>query len=270
LSSLFGFSNKLKKIRAFALPVCFILFFTPPCQASAPFAVVINEIAWMGTKLQEIEQKNWWRYEWFELYNNTDSPIVLDGWNLELYRSDLDWKLELKGTIQPKKYFLVVSSDKISSVFDQNYSNLAGKFVNEGQKVLLRDSSGLIADELDCSGGWFAGNNEEKLTMERIDSLSPGNNKDNWAQSKNQNGTPGSKNNPMEISELEEKTEKATSAVTSSVNTSFAQKNEPAPKNSSLKENNHLAAILAAVFLAIFSGIAILLLKKLQQNKKLL
>jgi hypothetical protein len=224
----------------------------------------------MGTKVQGTEQKNWWRYEWFELYNNTDSPIVLDGWSLELYRSDLDWKLALKGAIQPKKYFLIVSSDKISTIFDQNYSNLAGKFVNGGQRVLLRDSSGLTADELDCSGGWFAGNNEEKLTMERIDTLSPGNNKDNWAQSKNQNGTPGAKNNPMEISESEEKAEKATSTATSSTNTSFAQKNEPAPKNSALKENKSFFTVLAAIFLAISSGITILLLKKLQQNKKLL
>ena len=30
-------------------------------------SVVINEIAWMGTPVEGVESKQWWRYEWFTL-----------------------------------------------------------------------------------------------------------------------------------------------------------------------------------------------------------
>ena len=46
--------------------------------------VVINEIAWMGTEIEGVESKNWWRYEWLELYNNTNQDIDLEGWINEL------------------------------------------------------------------------------------------------------------------------------------------------------------------------------------------
>jgi len=29
--------------------------------------VVINEIAWMGTPVEGIDGKQWWRHEWIEL-----------------------------------------------------------------------------------------------------------------------------------------------------------------------------------------------------------
>ena len=38
--------------------------------------IVINEIAWMGTTEQ-------WQNEWIELYNPTDSPILLNSWILK-------------------------------------------------------------------------------------------------------------------------------------------------------------------------------------------
>ena len=43
-----------------------LIFLTLPSLvlAANPLSVVINEIAWMGTKIDGIESKNWWRYEW--------------------------------------------------------------------------------------------------------------------------------------------------------------------------------------------------------------
>ena len=29
--------------------------------------VIVNEIAWMGTPVEGVEAKQWWRYEWFIL-----------------------------------------------------------------------------------------------------------------------------------------------------------------------------------------------------------
>jgi hypothetical protein len=108
--------------------------------------VVIHEIAWMGTEVEGVESKNWWRYEWLELYNNTSQDIPLKGWKVELYQAELDWALELEEEIPSKDFFLIVSSDKITSDFNLNYSNLGGKFTNSGQKVVLKDNIGNIID----------------------------------------------------------------------------------------------------------------------------
>jgi len=158
--------------------------------ASAP-EIIINEIAWMGTQVEGIESKNWWRYEWLELYNNTEKVISLNNWKIELYRDEFDWSLNLNGAINPNDYFLIVSSDKISPNYDLNYSNLGGKFNNSGQKVILKDELGNIIDSLDCFsyGKWFAGDNSTKQTMERIDSLLILN-INNWQTSQNPGGTP--------------------------------------------------------------------------------
>jgi len=174
-----------------------ILFFMPSfVLAVNPLNVVINEIAWMGTELAEIEPKNWWRYEWLELYNNTNNPIFLDSWKIELYRTDLDWSLELSGSIPAQGYFLIVASDKISPNYDLNYSNLGGKFINGGQKVLLKDDLGNIIDSFDCFsyGKWFAGDNVTKQTMERKSGVRPGSDPTNWGTSRNPGGTPKVKN----------------------------------------------------------------------------
>jgi hypothetical protein len=195
LSSLpLSYGGRLKII----VPFLILFIFNPVngfAQATAaPLDVVINEIAWMGTEINGVESKNWWRYEWFELYNNTNQNISLDGWKAELYRTNLDWLLELRGTIPAYGYFLVVSSDKISSNYDQNYSNLGGKFNNSGQKILLKDNYNQVIDEINCSSGWFAGDNSTKQTMERKDSQIPGNNSTNWTTSQNPGGTPKTPN----------------------------------------------------------------------------
>ncbi len=158
--------------------------------------IVISEIAWMGTKIEGIESRDWWRYEWLELYNNTSQAIPLEGWKIELYQAELDWALELEGKIPSEDFFLIVSSDKITSDFNLNYSNLGGKFKNSGQKAVLKDSSGNIVDYLDCFsyGEWFAGINETKETMERKNPLLSGNDLENWADSQNPGGTPKSQN----------------------------------------------------------------------------
>jgi hypothetical protein len=45
-------------------------------SAQAPLDVVINEVAWSGTACSTYD-------EWIELYNNTGSPIDLNGWTLQ-------------------------------------------------------------------------------------------------------------------------------------------------------------------------------------------
>lgn len=47
-----------------------------PINAANSLDVVINEIAWMGTEIS-------YNDEWIELYNNSNSPINLEGWILK-------------------------------------------------------------------------------------------------------------------------------------------------------------------------------------------
>src|SRR3989344_2551868 len=171
-----------------------VLFFGFPflnARAQNPFGVIINEVAWMGTSIAGVESKNWWRYEWLELYNQKDESISLVGWKIELWRETLDWSLELKGIIPAKSYFLIVASDKAFENYDLNYSNLGGKLNNSGQRVVLKDGLGNITDSLDCFAykKWFAGNNETKQTMERINPAVSGNNPSNWQASRDSGGT---------------------------------------------------------------------------------
>ena len=177
-------------ILAELLPANFVFGAEPLAE---PASIVINEIAWMGSKVDGIESKNWWRYEWIELYNNTEQKIYLDGWKIELYKDKLDYTIDLSESIKPKNYFLIVSSDKIAD-YNLNYSNLTGKFVNKGQKILLKNPQGKIMDEINCLSGWFSGDNKTKQTMERIDVALSGNNASNWQTSQNPAGTPKSKN----------------------------------------------------------------------------
>ena len=233
--------NNLSRVSVFlACSAMFSLFSIKTLADSYPSAV-INEIAWMGTKISDVESKNWWRYEWFELYNNTSQPISIDNWTFELYRQEMDWSLPLHGTIQPNNYFLVVSSDKISPDYDLNYSNLAGKFVNSGQKLILKDGTGNIVDSVDCftPQKWFAGDNNTKQTMERINSQAESNNFQNWAISKNSGGTPRlinsatpQKNEPAEI----EKPTPTNGPVSIYPSNIFINEILPSPKGTDEKE----------------------------------
>ncbi len=192
--------NRVFYFGSICLTFGLFLFLPRISNAINSLDVVISEIAWMGQRVENIEPRNWWRYEWLELYNNTQNPISLNGWKLELYRAELDWSLELNGSILPQNYFFIVASDKIFPIYDLNYSNLGGKFNNSGQGVVLKDGSGNIVDTIDCfaPGKWFAGDNTSKQTMERKDLLVSGNNSNNWGSSQNPGGTPRSKNSIFE------------------------------------------------------------------------
>ena len=157
-----------------------ILFFTTPLLVTAQF--VINEIAWMGTPVECVDTKQYLRYEWVDLYNSTNESISVNGWILQA----ADFQIPLEGTIPAQEYFLVGASSKIPNV-DVNYAILAGKFANAGQKILLKDATGVIIDEVDARGGWQAGDNTEKLTMEKRMS-------GEWASSLRVGGTPRATN----------------------------------------------------------------------------
>lgn len=147
----------------------------------------ISEIAWMGTSLSSAD-------EWIELYNAGDDPLSLEGWYLQLGES----KIFLEGTILPHSFYLLERTDEDTlpeAAADQIYK---GSLKNNGTKMQIFDPLSGLVEEIDCSGGWFAGNNEGKLTMERKDYSASPNIPGSWQSSRDQGGTPKDKNSKQE------------------------------------------------------------------------
>jgi hypothetical protein len=120
--------------------------------------VLINEIAWMGTT-------NSANAEWMELYNNGTDSVPLDGWSLSA--ADGSPNIQLSGTISPQGYYLLerTSDDTVPGITaDQIYSGSLG---NSGEHLQLKDNLNNLVDDVDASGGWPAGDNTTKMTMQR-------------------------------------------------------------------------------------------------------
>lgn len=135
--------------------VYFVVFFIP-LFASA--AVVINEIAWMGTGTSATD-------EWIELYNDGSEAVNFDGWTLAAEGGQPH--IALSGSIAPGGYFLLERSD------DETVPGIAadliytGALSNSGETLALRDASGAIVDSIDAADGWPAGDNTTKETMQK-------------------------------------------------------------------------------------------------------
>lgn len=124
-------------------------------QAVAPGDVVINELAWMGTSTSATD-------EWIELYNNTASPISLDGMSLSAL--DGSPSIALSGSIPAGGYFLLERSndDSVPGIAaDQIYT---GALENAGEVLTLQDSAAQVIDSVDA---WYAGDSASHASMER-------------------------------------------------------------------------------------------------------
>ncbi|MDD4607331.1 MAG: peptidoglycan DD-metalloendopeptidase family protein [Patescibacteria group bacterium] len=133
--------------------------------------IAINEIAWMGTPADAND-------EWIELYNPNIEPIDLTGWTLTAV--DGTPTIDLEGYILGYEYFILERMDEttlknISA--DQIYT---GVLSNTGENLELKDADGNLIDSVDCSGGWFAGDNDTKASMERVDFRAAGSQAGNW------------------------------------------------------------------------------------------
>jgi len=183
-----------KKSKFFDL-VFFILFLITPKISEGNTLVVINEIAWMGRSDPNDE--------WLELYNPTNLSVDISGW--KLVAKDGTPNINLEGKISPNNFFILERTDDNTLpevLADQIYK---GALSNNGEYLELFDKNGNLIDFLDCSLGWFAGDNQEKFTMERIDPYGPGNDFHNWKNSNQSGGTPKLKNSPIvEIAKKEE------------------------------------------------------------------
>jgi len=170
--------------------LCFFVFFllvSASVKAESP-SVVINEIAWMGTENSAND-------EWIELFNNSEKSINLEGWSL--VSADGKLKINLSGKIQANSFLLLERTDNTTLPEIKADIIYKGSLSNKGKHLKIISSSGKLIDEVNCSSGWFAGDNKTKQTMERINPLISGNNPSNWQTSKIPGGTPKAKNSNL-------------------------------------------------------------------------
>jgi hypothetical protein len=124
--------------------------------------VAINEIGWMGTEKSSTD-------EWIELYNSTQSAVDLSGWKILIAG---DNAIALSGSIAPGEYYLLErTDDTVISDVGADYIGPFGRYgLNDaGEHLTLQDASGLPIDDVDCVGGWTAGQSGKgsKASMER-------------------------------------------------------------------------------------------------------
>ncbi|MBE0634937.1 PKD domain-containing protein [Candidatus Bipolaricaulota bacterium] len=139
-------------------------------------SVVINEICWAGSAQDPTA-------EWIELFNTTDTPLDLQGWQLR--SSDGAPNILLKGIIQPHSsddiasgYFLLErDSDDSAPGVDADLT-YQGALTNRGEALVLIDSEGRVIDTAnaplldDESLSWPAGSDDRGVpsfaSMERV------------------------------------------------------------------------------------------------------
>ncbi len=149
-------------------------FFYPAADSAfAAAGLIINEIAWMGGPSSA-------NHEWIELYNGTGAEIDLAGWVLK--SSDGAPEIALAGKVGAGGYFLLerTSDESAPGVADLVY---AGALSNDGETLELFDPQGGVVDRVEAGGGWPAGDNASKATMERQSDLG-------WQTSAQAGGTP--------------------------------------------------------------------------------
>jgi hypothetical protein len=137
---------------------------TPPAtatitpSAAAAGAILINEVAWAGTRASASD-------EWIELYNPTDTELALDNWRLT-DGGDID--LALAGIIPAGGYFLLERTDD-STVSDIPADLIyTGTLTNSGESLALIDGVGHTIDTANPRGRrWPAGDAESRASMER-------------------------------------------------------------------------------------------------------
>ncbi|MBH0230380.1 phospholipase D-like domain-containing protein [Halobacillus yeomjeoni] len=164
---------KLKNVFVVLLTIIMlnVSFYSPneTSHAATKHDVVINEVAWMGTTTS-------YNDEWIELHNPTGSTITLDGWTLNA--ADGSPAINLTGTIPANGYYLLERTD--DSTVSGTAANLiySGSLSNSGEILELKDAGSTLIDSVDS---WYAGDNDTKATMERVDPGVDGTTASNWA-----------------------------------------------------------------------------------------
>jgi len=152
------------------LLISIIIFFWPSISSAKVF---FNEVCWMGSLESSSD-------EWIELYNDSDSSVLLDNWVIIALDGQPD--VTLSGEIMPESFFLIERTNDESAkgvMADMFYTGSLG---NTGEDISLYDQGGVLQDRIEFSSEWPAGDNDEKFTMEFFEN--------NWFTSLSIGGSP--------------------------------------------------------------------------------
>jgi hypothetical protein len=154
----------------------------PESVHSATREVIFNEIAWMGSPLSSTA-------EWMEIKNISAAAVSLSGW--ELLNAAGKIKISFTsndGALAPGGLLLLSRGTTTPAGAIGATKAYSGDLVNTGDTLALMDPQCDVSDYLDASGGWPAGNNTTKATLERdADGIG-------WHTSAQPGGTPGAEN----------------------------------------------------------------------------
>ena len=143
--------------------------------------VVINEIAWMGTKNSPND-------EWIELKNISGSTTNMGGWELVNQNGKIKVAFKSGAKILAGDFYLLErgSTDFLPGIKADTF--FIGSLKNSGDSFRLFDKDCALIDESLSSSSWPAGDNALKKTMER------GSETFKWYTSKIEGGTPKAEN----------------------------------------------------------------------------
>lgn len=120
-------------------------------------AIVINEIAWMGTETSAND-------EWIELHNEGGSAVAVTGWTLT---DGMNLTIELSGTIDAGDYVVLERTDD-SSALGSAFLIYVGALSNTGSTLKLVRDDGGIEDQVAGGENWenIGGDNTTKETAQ--------------------------------------------------------------------------------------------------------
>lgn len=108
-------------------------------------SVVINEVAWGGTRYNA-------NHEWIELFNNLETPVNLNEWQLEIIATS-PTTITLSGTIPARGYFLLQRSANTFSSGAQANQTASFSLPNTGARLRLINPQREVVDTLVYGNG---------------------------------------------------------------------------------------------------------------------
>ncbi len=132
----------------------FLLCLTALLVPQAALALMVSEVAWMGTSAAADD-------EWIELYND-GANMSLEGWVVEFGQSSIP----LTGSLASGAYAVLHRGGETAAP-GSPLLTYSGALANTGTTIILRRPDGSAADTVNASAGWPAGDNITKETMQR-------------------------------------------------------------------------------------------------------
>jgi len=158
------------------------------------FDVLINEI--MADPNPPVNLPD---FEYLELYNRSDIPVDLTGWQLDIGLS----QKYFPSSVIPSQGFLIVGNVD-AEPFLKNYGAFIGftgfALTNTGTTVTLKNQEGKIIHSVSYTDDWYRDNSKKDggWSLELIDPMNPCGESGNWKASASANGgTPGSVNSVL-------------------------------------------------------------------------